>query len=184
MKTRMKTRRLVSAFAALAVAAVPASAQTVAMPEDEGQPASQLIDATDPGAIAGLLRAEGFKAEIVTQPSGAIEIKSETAEAKFWLYFQACTPEYTGCEVVTFSSGFDFETAQLPDIIGDWNADRFSKAYLDEDGDPFVEFSVNLKAGVSRENFADTLHWFTTEMTAFIEQIGWDRTLAGQAQPI
>ena len=41
-----------------------------------------------------------------------------------------------------------------------------------------------MKGGVTRENFVDTLHWFTTEMSAFIEQIGWNRDLSGQAQPI
>ena len=181
-------KSLFIALAALAltapVAHLPAAAQFAAMPEADGDSAPQVIDATDPELIARILRSEGFKAELKTLASGAVEIESEYDGASFWLYFQACTVDFTGCEVISFSSGFDFETAQLPDIIGDWNHERYSKAYLDEDGDPFVEFSVNMKGGVTRQNFVDTLHWFTTEMSAFIEQIGWNRDLSGQAQPI
>jgi len=176
------------ALAALALAApaasLPAAAQFAAMPEAGEENAPQVVDATDPELIARILRSEGFKAELKTLASGAVEIESEHDGASFWLYFQACTADFSECEVISFSSGFDFETAQLPDIIGDWNQERYSKAYLDEDGDPFVEFSVNMKDGVTRENFVDTLHWFTTEMSAFIEQIGWNRDMTDQAQPI
>lgn len=178
------TLRLLALAVAIGLLALPASSQVFSAQEDPGPAVSGLVDATDPESIAALLREEGYKATLKHQESGAVEIQSSAHEASFWLYFQACTPEFTECEVITFSSGFDFETAQLPDIIGDWNVSRFSKAYLDKDGDPFVEFSINMKEGVSRENFLDTLSWFTTEMEAFIERIGWNNDIAGQTQPI
>ena len=157
-----------------------------AAPEPPAAPeaAPSLVDAGDPGRIAAILREEGHEATLKRQDTGAMEIETSAGGTRFWLYFQACDDDFTGCEVITFASGFDFETAQLPDIIGDWNANRFSKAYLDADGDPFVEFSVNMKNGVSRENFIDTLSWFIMEMDAFIERIGWNSDIAGQAQPI
>ena len=165
------------------VPAGAASGQLNAMPP-VAAPDEQLVDATDPEAIAQLMRSAGYTAELRTQPTGAKEIESEAAGVNFWLYFQACNPDFTGCEVITFSAGFDFDTPQRPDILGDWNRTRYSKAYLDEDGDPFVEFSVNMVHGVSPENLLNTLNWFTLEMTAFMQQIGWHAEDAQQAQPI
>ncbi|MEQ8558990.1 MAG: YbjN domain-containing protein [Henriciella sp.] len=182
--------KLSSCILAFSLAVLPASAQfTNSMPgtlvdQEDGAPDRKLVDARDPEAIARILREQGYEAAIEKQENGAVEIQSKSGHANFWLYFHACTPHFTECEIITFSSGFDFETAQLPDIIGNWNATRFSKAYLDADGDPFVEFSVNMKDGVTRENFVDTLDWFTMEMSAFIERIGWNAGLAEQAQPI
>lgn len=143
-----------------------------------------MVTAADPQAVAALLRKHGFETEIETQPTGAVVIHTQSRDAGFGLYFQACTETLTECEVITFSSGFDFDTPQLPDVLGRWNSTRFSKAYLNGDGDPFVEFSINMKHGVSEENFIDSLTWFTTEIAAFIEQIGWTGDVEDHTQPI
>ncbi|WP_158085604.1 YbjN domain-containing protein [Henriciella aquimarina] len=181
-----------AALAALLFAIAPAAMadQTNTFPPGSPSPAqtpsapSGLIDASDPAAIVDLLEEAGFDARLTTQPTGAVQIESSIAETNFWLYFQACTPEFTGCEVITFSSGFDFDSPQVRDILGDWNATHYTKAYLDDSGDPFVEFSVNMVHGVSRENFINTLNWFTTEVKAFMDQIGWNNDTGGTAQPI
>ncbi|MEQ9316865.1 MAG: YbjN domain-containing protein, partial [Henriciella sp.] len=73
---------------------------------------------------------------------------------------------------------------QTEAIFGDWNRQKISKAYLDEDGDPYVEFSINMLHGVSRENFTDTLNWFAMEMAAFMDQVGWSEDDKAPAQPI
>lgn len=147
-------------------------------------PDSTLIDASDPSAIAALLASHGFEAVLSKQDTGAVQIKSSAAGESFWLYFQACEADFTDCEVITLSTGFDFETPQTEAIFGDWNREKISKAYLDEDGDPFVEFSINMLHGVARENFADTLNWFAMEMAAFMDQIGWSDEDDTPAQPI
>lgn len=146
--------------------------------------APALIDASRPKVVAELIRATGLPAELNVQDSGAVEIRSQANGANFWLYFQACDPDFTSCEVITFAAGFDFASPQVPDLLGNWNATRYSKAYLDKDGDPFVEFSVNMVHGVSARNFLNTLDWFTLEMKAFMDQISWDDSDVAAAQPI
>ena len=169
----------------LALITAPASAQFAMSPQPaEAGEDNRLVTAANPAAVAALLRDKGYKAELETQPSGAVVIQTQSRDAGFGLYFQACTDTFTECEVITFSAGFDFETAQLPDILGRWNATRFSKAYLNEEGDPFVEFSINMKHGVTAENFIDSLVWFTTEIAAFIDQIGWTGDMEDHTQPI
>lgn len=151
-------------------------------PGPEDMPA--LVDARDPAAIVELMQAGGYPAELNVQESGAVEIRSQANGANFWLYFQACDPDFTNCEIITFAAGFDFSSPQVPELLGDWNVTRYSKAYLDKDGDPFVEFSVNMVHGVSTRNFLNTLNWFTLEMKAFMSQIGWNDTDVAAAQPI
>lgn len=171
-------------FAALAATMVPvaASAEDAELPSaDRG---STLIDATDPEAIAALLASEGYQAVLSQQPEGTWQIESSAAGAGFWLYFQACDPDHTGCEVISFVSGFDFDQPQVPGILGDWNRQKLSKAYVDDEGDPIVEFSVNMVHGVSRDNFIDTLNWFAMEMVGFMDQIGWHQEDAESAKPI
>ncbi|MEM5516742.1 YbjN domain-containing protein [Henriciella sp. AS95] len=182
----MKLNRLITCALGLALMSAPC----VANAEDAAElaaPKSQsvdLIDATDPMAIATILAEEGFNPILSKQESGAVQIQSTTGEVDFWLHFQACAPDFTACEVITFMSGFDFDTPQDPAIFGDWNREKLSKAYLDGDGDPLVEFSVNLVHGVTRDNFLDTLHWFALEVRTFMEQIDWHKQEPDSAKPI
>ncbi|MEQ9315125.1 MAG: hypothetical protein RLN72_04685, partial [Henriciella sp.] len=100
------------AASACFVASCVATAEDTAIPVHPVQtnPTIELIDASDPAAIAGLLASEGFEAILSKQDNGAVQIKSSAAGESFWLYFQACEADFTGCEVITFSTGFDFDT--------------------------------------------------------------------------
>ena len=172
-------------LASLTVFALPAAAERgSAQAQEAPETASSLIDASDPAAIAGLMRRSGFAAEVQSQPNGAVQIQSSLGSTGFWLYFQACEPDFTDCEIITLSSGFDFETPQVRDLLGNWNETHYSKAYLDPAGDPFIEFYINMLHGVSEENFINTLSWFTTELTSFLYRIGWNSGQDGKATPI
>ncbi|GGB64548.1 MULTISPECIES: YbjN domain-containing protein [Henriciella] len=180
---RLLASAILAAFLPAACVAIADDSADLAPAPVEVEDAS-LIDASDPMVVASLLAEEGYEVILSKQESGAVQIKSSVGAVNFWLYFQACAPDFTACEVITLASGFDFDTAQPPAIYGDWNRDKLSKAYLDEDGDPFVEFSVNLVHGVTRDNFLDTVHWFTLEVMSFMEQIGWNKEAPDAAKPI
>ena len=64
-----------------------------------------------------------------------------------------------------------------------WNQSRYTKAYIDDENDPFIEFSINMLHGVTRENFVDTLGWFMLEVEEFENLIGWGQS-AETSQPI
>ncbi len=56
--------------------------------------------------------------------------------------------------------------------INAWNRDkRFGKAYLDDDGDPALEMNVNLRYGVSRKNFDDTVDFWRIVLKTFKEEV-------------
>jgi len=68
-----------------------------------------------------------------------------------------------------------FKSKQSPSLskINTWNrTKRFGKAYLDRDGDPIIDVSINLDYGICKENLEDTfaiwmkvIHEFEKEMT-------------------
>lgn len=56
--------------------------------------------------------------------------------------------------------------------MNEWNSSkRYGKAYLDDDGDPNIEMTVNLKYGVGRDNFDDTIDWWMLTMKEFEQYI-------------
>ena len=44
---------------------------------------------------------------------------------------------------------------------------KFGKAYLDQDGDPRLEMTVNLDYGVTQRNLDDTFDWWTKALARF-----------------
>ncbi len=141
-----------------------------------------LIDATMPEAVADLLREEGFRAKLSKEEDGTTAIESAANGKSFWITFQACDEHKADCEIIILSAGFDFLDPQPESVIGNWSRDKFTKAYLDDEGDPHLEFTINSKHGITKDNLRDTLVWFTDEMPRFMKHIGWyDR--AQNSQP-
>ena len=180
------TRQLLASALAVLLAACAAGhgASLVSAPDETSPAAAGLIDASDPKTIVRLLRQRGYAADLNVDQSGAVEIRTSHDSPNFWLFFEACAPDFTQCEVITLAAGFDFDAPQVPGLLGNWNEERFSKAYLDSEGDPFVEFTINMLHGVSPENFIDTLDWFGREITEFIDQIGWHVEDVEPARPV
>ena len=176
---------LKTATAALACFILPFSVQAeLHTVQNDTVETPEVFDASDPQVIVSLFREEGYRAILTASDLGFYEIESAANGYAFWLYFQACDDEGANCEIVTFSCGFDFVAPQSEAVLGTWNRDRYTKAYVDEEGDPYVEFSVNMTHGVTRENFADTLTWYTSEALDFVDQIGWEEDDTATAQPI
>jgi hypothetical protein len=56
--------------------------------------------------------------------------------------------------------------------INTWNrTKRFGKAFLDKDGDPALEMTVNLDYGVSRENLDDSFNWWSKAVKSFLKDV-------------
>lgn len=141
--------------AAALLAAMPAAAQTIA--------------AADPESIAGVLRAEGYKAELTTGKNGSPVIESAAEGSKFLVFFYDCT-EGRNCKTIQFFIGFTQPVVGL-DRINEWNkAHRFGRAYIDREGDPVVEMDVDLdKGGMPRALFVANLDTWMSIVAKFGE---------------
>ncbi len=74
-----------------------------------------------------------------------------------------------------FKAGYNLENGISTLKINEWNrTKRFSRAYIDDESDPFLEMDVNLDYdGVGSENFQDTLDWWRVSVESFEEFIDW-----------
>ncbi len=86
-----------------------------------------------------------------------------------------------GCEGDTCSSlqmyaGFSMSTPPALKDINKWNMEkRFSRAYLDDEGDPVVESDLDLEGGVSLGAVREFIETFELVLIAYAEHIGFNQ---------
>lgn len=169
----MKTLITAASLALCTQFALAEDTQTAESPETTAEQSFDLLDIGTPDTVVQLVQDAGFRAQLKTLDDGHKFIESSANGMKFQIHFYGCTAENTGCELLVFTAGFDFAEAQDEEIVSDWNFTRFTKAYLDKEGDPYIQLPVNILYGVTHDNFKDTLVWFTNEMGSFMDHIGW-----------
>lgn len=127
----------------------------------------------DPEVIALLMTGRGLPVAAGTHPDGTPELHSEVDGVPFRVLFYGCAPR--PCETLQFTTGFDLARPMTLARVNDWNRDRrFGKAFLDEEGDPFVEMDVNLYGeGIGRRTFEDTLDLWRQVLSDFRDHIDW-----------
>jgi hypothetical protein len=118
---------------------------------------AQSIITAEPATIQGLLQTKGYRAELSKDGAGDPMITSGVGGAKFAVLFYGCT-NHLKCTSIQFYAGFKGTKATVGDM-NEWNkAHRFSRAYIDKDGDPCIENDVDLDSGgLSRALFLDNL---------------------------
>lgn len=150
-------RVALAATAAFMVATAPAYAQAVT--------------AANPQSVADALQSAGYRAVLGRDSVGDPQIETAASGVRWFIYFFGCE-KGTNCSTVTFRSGWSDASVKL-DKINEWNRDkRFSRAYLDKEGDPILELDVNLdEGGMSRALFIDNVEFFETSLGAFVQFI-------------
>ena len=127
----------------------------------------------DPEVIGLLMMDQGLEVAADRHPDGTPELHSRMDGLRFRVLFYACDPP--PCETIQFTAGFDLPRPMALARINDWNRERrFGKAFLDDEGDPFVEMDVNLYGeGIGRRTFLDTLDLWQQVLSDFRDHIGW-----------
>lgn len=125
---------------------------------------------TGPEVQAWLQKA-GYKAELSTDKSGDPMIKSAAQGHAFFVYFYDCAEGR--CKALQFSAGFDLDKGTTLAKVNEWNRkNRYLKAYLDDDSDPYVQYDVNLNAGRTYSGLDDDFRIWTgmiADFTKFID---------------
>lgn len=154
----MRTLSVILAASALFSASIPASAQT-------------LVTGSSIDEILNLARGYG-SATVEKQPNGDPQISGRIEGLSYRIYFMNCV-DGSDCEDVTFYSGFQDNQPGL-ESMQDWNlGNRFSKAFIDEDGDASIEWDVNLEHGVPSANFEANIAVWSQVLKGFAEHIGY-----------
>lgn len=135
-----------------------------------GTAAADLIGADDLAKITRMAQGYG-SASLTADSSGDPMIDGEIDGIVYVVRFYGCT-DGMGCSEIQFravwtgNDRFDFAD------MNEWNRTRrFGKAYLDGRNDPVIEMLVNLHAGVSPQNLADSFEWWHLVLQGFRDEV-------------
>jgi len=132
------------------------------------------VTATNAYTILQAVHEYGYTATMETDSDGDPKISGKVSNTSFNVYFYGCT-DNTDCKSLIFKAGYNLTDGMSAMKINEWNrTKRFSRAYIDDEGDPFLEMDVNLDyGGVSDGNFQDTLDWWRVSVESFEKYIDW-----------
>ena len=135
---------------------------------------AQMVTASKPETVIKALQAEGYAAKLEKDGEGDPMIVSSADGVPFRVHFYGCTGG-KDCATVQFSAGYDREGETPLTLINDWNRDkRFGRAFLDKEGDPYLQMDVDLDGGgVSNALFVDNFEFWVTIKQGFEKHIGW-----------
>lgn len=125
--------------------------------------------------VAGVLQEAGYRAEITTDNVGDPMILSHAEGTEYSILFYGCSDgPPAACRSLMFRVGFDLEEGMQPGGVNAWNREnRFGKAWLDTEDDPFLEMDINVEGGITAEGLRHWLGWWEIVLGGFIRHIGW-----------
>ena len=151
-------RRMAAPVISALALAGPVSAQT-------------LVDATDPATIMEFARGYG-SALMERDDAGDPMIVGRIDGTRYAVLFYGCQGgvRCTSIQLLaSWANPGDFTLAQ----VNEWNLSRnFGRAYLDGEGDPVLDFIINLDGGVTARNLDDSFDWWRVilgEFTAMLD---------------
>lgn len=133
--------------------------------------AKSLITGVDVEQILEVAQGYG-EAELTSQCNGDPQISGEIDGLTYHVFFANCT-DNTDCDDLNFYVGF-LDLQPSLEVINDWNyAKRFSRAYLDEDGDACAEMDVDLSSGITKQYLEAQFSLWEQVMQQFSEHVGY-----------
>ncbi len=144
--------------APMQVEPVPVEAEAAPEPAEPDAVKAGNIEARVPQSVLDAMQQMGFLATMDKDDDGDPLISSRISETRFHIYFYGCV-ENVECSSIQFVAGYDLDEDFALDLMNGWNEEnRWTKAYLDDEGDPIMEMDLYLGGGgVSRENFEEWL---------------------------
>lgn len=133
---------------------------------------AQMVTAANPQSVIAALQSGGYKAALDKDSTGDPRIKSAATGSNFVVNFYGCEKNVR-CKTLTFYAGWTGSKATIGDM-NEWNkVKRFSRGYIDKDGDPVMEFDLDLDdGGMSSALFIDNVEFWEASMGAFKKHIG------------
>lgn len=114
--------------------------------------------------IAGVLERAGYAPELGTN-AGERSITAQANGYKFLVLPLGCDDSRSNCRSVQFFISFNPQSSPSLEALNSYARDnRWGRVYLDKDGDPALEFDLDLeRGGMSEELFLDNLaYWEAT----------------------
>ena len=123
--------------------------------------------------VAAVMQSKGYQASLGKDADGDPRITSSADGGKFYVYFYGC---HNGprCNAIQFEAAFALPGHFTYAKINDWNRhNRFGRAYLDDEMDPYVEMDLDVEHGFLTEGLANNLDTWAAVLPRFKKHIGW-----------
>jgi hypothetical protein len=117
--------------------------------------------------VAKALQAKGYKAEIGKDQQGDPMVTSALDGSNFRVVFYNCKGG-PRCTDVAFATAFDLEQGATLDKINGWNRkNRYGRAYLDDEADPYLEYDVDFEVGATSEAVENAIERWASVIPSF-----------------
>lgn len=128
-----------------------------------GQAAPESISAADPQSVAAAMRYAGYPVELKTDSVGDPMIETDFSGYKGYVYFYGCDKEmHQNCDSLQLTGGFDGDKpVQLNALNGQLSKMRFAAAWVDNEGDPWVQHDIVTLTGIPAPVFLKALDNFS-----------------------
>jgi hypothetical protein len=151
----LKTVLSAAALAAATAASLNASAQTPAQPSAE-RVRGGMFDASDPPAIARFMEKTGYRVTLGADVRGDPVISGRIRQTDYVIQFYECE-NGTFCNSIQFLAQRPVPATLTLEQVNAFNARwRYVRGSIVE-GQVKLQMDVNLDAGVTADNFEDTL---------------------------
>ncbi|MDX2101124.1 MAG: YbjN domain-containing protein [Alphaproteobacteria bacterium] len=131
--------------------------------------AGAMLERLTAEGIQALLRTQGLASRIGRDPTGdpMVTVDQVPGAAEMRVIFFQCAQ--TGCESATLwayvrkrGSSLSVQTAN------EWNRDqRWTRAYIDKDGDAVLEMDLNADGGIGRRSMEQLVRTYLSQLRAF-----------------
>jgi hypothetical protein len=131
------------------------------------------VTAYNPGGMAKIMRDAGYKAELDVDDYGDPYIKTAFGDFDGAVYFYGCDDtNHDRCESVQFRAGLDRQKAMpltlLNEIVTKY---RYTAMWLDDEGDPWINFDVFTGAGIPQPVFLRALEAYRDNLVDVSEMV-------------
>jgi len=155
----------------------PTSAALILSLAAGGANAQDVASATDPQSLLDQFEGLGMDARLEPYESGRQRIRAKVAGVNYALAFYGCLDDMTDCRGMMFTAGFDMAEPVGWEVVNDWNETRvYSRAFIDEEGDPYVQMPVPTAEALSEDEIRRLVDIWESAVIKFTDTIGFERS--------
>jgi len=135
--------------------------------------ADELVTAFNPSGLAKTMRDAGYKAELDVDDYGDPIIRTSFGDYTGSVYFYGCDEStHDRCESVQFRSGLDRKTAMPASLVNTVvKKYRYAALWLDDDGDPWINFDVFTGSGIPKPVFLRALEAYSGNLETVADMV-------------
>jgi hypothetical protein len=128
--------------------------------------AADMVTATDPESVVAALGEIGYQgAKLEPLNNGRPSISVKISGSPTYIDFYDCAEDMTGCRTLLFVYAMDLKDGTTLKKANDWNADQITgRVYLDENGDPTLDYAFSTFDGVTVGVFEENVKLWDTKV--------------------